>query len=75
MVTGGIDGNSWLTNTTEIYSTAGVWSQGPPLPKPVWGHCVVQLDNDNTLLVGGMIDDGVRRIKSSKGDSSNLIRD
>ena len=51
-MTGGIDGGT-IQSTTEIYSTSGNWASGPALPKALWGHCVVQLDSSNTLLVGG----------------------
>ena len=52
-VTGGIDGGT-VTSTTELYTTSGSWIPGPALPQAVWGHCVVQIDNDNTLLVAGL---------------------
>jgi hypothetical protein len=58
-VTGGIDGGL-VQSTTEIYSTSGNWTSGPVLPKTLWGHCMVQLDSNNTLLVGGTESSGVR---------------
>lgn len=60
-VTGGIDGGL-IQSTTEIYSASGTWTSGPALPKALWGHCVVQLDNSNTLLVGGTENIGVRTV-------------
>jgi hypothetical protein len=59
-VTGGITGG--ITSSTEIYTTAGTWTTGPVMPKALWGHCVTQIDNDNTLLVGGTEGIGVKKL-------------
>jgi hypothetical protein len=59
-VTGGIDGNGYVASSTEIYTTAGTWTTGPVMPKALTDHCVTQIDNDNTLLVGGTDGNGVK---------------
>merc|ERR1711915_1019794 len=53
IITGGYDGDRAL-KTTEIRREDGSWHYfDVDLPEPTWGHCMVAINEDQLLLVGG----------------------
>jgi len=60
---GGGDGQaaSGMTQVLRQNSTSGesIWSQGPALNKARYGHCAMQMEDGQVLVVGGHDDQGV----------------
>ena len=52
-VSGGQDKNLDVLKSTEIRWSNGTWAEGPLLPSEVYGHCVVQIQRQKSLLLGG----------------------
>ena len=40
-------------DNTTFWNADGSWTEGPKLPMPLMGHCVVQYDAVTTYLMGG----------------------
>jgi hypothetical protein len=52
-ITGGLDGNQDRLSSTELVSVGQPTSKGPELPKAVYGHCLVRVNDSTALLIGG----------------------
>ena len=52
-VTGGIDNDSNLLDSTEMITIDGTVSAGPKLSSPRSYHCMVKLSTGNIMLLGG----------------------
>jgi hypothetical protein len=52
-VSGGIDDNNRTLQSSEVRWANGTWGIGPLLPKPVHGHCVVQVSRHQSVVIGG----------------------
>ena len=52
-VSGGQDKNLDVLKSTEIRWSNGTWAEGPLLPSGVYGHCVVQIQRQKSILLGG----------------------
>ena len=52
-VTGGFDSEQNPLKTSEIRWSNGTWGSGPVLPRAVYGHCVVQISRQKSVLIGG----------------------
>ncbi len=51
-ITGGVN-DGLIFNSTEILNGDLVIEPGPFLPIPLWGHCIVQVDDTHTMVAGG----------------------
>jgi len=56
LVTGGLDRRSNRLSSSDLY-TDGVWTSGPTLPAPTYGHCQVT-DGSKVIVTGGITDIG-----------------
>ena len=52
-VSGGFDDRQKALKSTEIRWANGTWGQGPQMPVPVYGHCVVQISRQKSVVIGG----------------------
>ena len=52
-VTGGQDKDGNPLKSTEIRWANGTWGPGPDLPQAVYGHCVIQIQRDISVIIGG----------------------
>ena len=52
-VSGGFDHEQNPLKTSEIRWSNGTWGSGPVLPRAVFGHCVVQISRQKSVLIGG----------------------
>ncbi len=54
-VAGGYTGTEFL-DSVEVYTQGGGgWDANyPPVPTTVYQHCMVQLDEENLILIGGI---------------------
>ena len=52
-VSGGTDEKDQPRKSTEIRYSNGTWGDGPELPVAISGHCVVQLQRDLSVVIGG----------------------
>ena len=51
-ITGGIDGNGNRLNTAEMFKD-GTWSMIKNLPKAINGHCLVKMNDESIINIGG----------------------
>ena len=52
-VSGGFDNKRNALKTSEIRWANGTWGPGPQMPVPVYGHCVVQISRQKSVVIGG----------------------
>ena len=50
---GGVGGEYKATDSTELRNSSGQWNYHTKLPKPLFGHCMVNIDKDTVFLTGG----------------------
>ena len=54
MVAAGYTGAEFL-DSFEVFTSGDVWdSIYPPVPTTAYQHCMVQLDEENLILIGGI---------------------
>ena len=53
-VSGGLDINENPLSTSEVRQMDGIWIPGPELPIKVYGHCVIQIQRQKSVLIGGL---------------------
>lgn len=58
-MTGGYEGQN-AQSSTHFIKPGGVVVSGPSLPMPLTGHCIVRIDEDRFLLLGGHIGSGTK---------------
>ena len=54
MVMGGTTTGGTILYNTELYTSAGTWTAGPDLPKPLVGHCALVMNDNEVLITGGI---------------------
>lgn len=52
-VSGGEDKMGNPLKSSELRWSNGTWGAGPVLPVPITGHCVVQIQRDLSVIIGG----------------------
>ena len=52
-VSGGFDDHQNPLKTSEIRWANGTWGMGPQMPVPMYGHCVVQISRQKSVVIGG----------------------
>ena len=52
-VSGGLDQNENPLKNSEIRWSNGTWGPGPLLPTKTYGHCVVQIQRQKSVIIGG----------------------
>ena len=52
-VSGGFDQVRKPLRSSEIRWSNGTWGSGPRLPRAVYGHCVIQISRQKSVLMGG----------------------
>jgi len=68
---------SGITQVLRLNSTSGewTWSEGPALNRARYGHCVMQMEDGQVLVVGGHDDQGVLESVELMNLTSSWVRE
>ena len=53
LMTGGSGGELSMKSTEQLNPMSLQWTSGPQLPEPLYGHCVVSINDTTILIIGG----------------------